>query len=288
MKENMLLISESEKDYELIDSGEGEKLERYGKIILSRPDPQAIWSKGLSRDMWEKVHASYGGEGKGKWNAVNEVPDFWPIEFGGLTFNIRLSSFKHTGIFPEHKPTWEWIENTIQGKEARVLNLFGYTGGATLAAARAGADVVHLDGSKVAINWAKENARSSDLGDRSVRWMLDDALSFVKREARREGKYDGIIMDPPAYGHGPKGEVWQIEDDLLALLRQCREIMSDKPLFIILNGYAAGYSPVGYANILGEIFPEMKDGMEQGELGIKESSRGIILPAGIFARWRRS
>ena len=293
MKENLTLVSEPEKDYELIDSGEGEKLERYGGVVLSRPDPQAIWPKA-NPEAWKDAAASFGGpvsrqggEGKGKWKEKTKLPESWPINFGGLTFGIRLSAFKHTGIFPEHKPSWEWISGKIAGEKRKVsvLNLFGYTGGATLAAAKAGAETVHLDGSKVAVSSAKENAKMSGLADKPIRWIIDDATAFVKREARRGNKYDGIVMDPPAYGHGPEGEMWQIEDDLLKMLFLCREIMSEKPLFILLNGYAAGYSAIGYANMLEEVFPFAKNGAERGEIGIRETERGIILPSGIFARW---
>lgn len=301
MKDNLTLVSEPEKDYELIDSGEGEKLERYGTRILSRPDPQAIWPKA-DPEIWKNASAVFSnppsGGGKGEWKEIGELPDSWPITFGGLTFNIRLSTFKHTGIFPEHKSSWEWIDKVISegknpvsrepDKKISVLNLFGYTGGATMAAAKAGAEVVHLDGSKVAMNWAKENAKASGLSESPIRWIMDDAVSFVKREARRENKYEGLVMDPPAYGHGPNGETWQIEDDLLKILFLCREVMADEPLFVILNGYAAGYSAIGYGNIIKEVFPFIKDKAEYGEIGIRETARNIILPSGIFARWSKN
>jgi 23S rRNA (cytosine1962-C5)-methyltransferase len=288
LTDSLTLVAEPEKDYELIDSGEGFKLERYGKIVVSRPDPQAIWPKTDS-DAWRNADAVFGDTGRGRWKVKDGVADSWTINFDGLAFNIYLSAFKHTGIFPEHKPSWGWISDVISGEKRKisVLNLFGYTGGATLAAARAGADVTHLDGSKVAINWAKENAKNSGLGEKPIRWIVDDAMSFVKREIRRGNKYDGIIMDPPSYGHGPKGEMWQIEDDLLNILKLCREILSDEPLFFLLNGYAAGYSALGYANMMGEIFPFMKDKTEHGEIGIRETARNIILPSGIFARWHK-
>ncbi|MFA4999406.1 MAG: class I SAM-dependent methyltransferase [Parcubacteria group bacterium] len=279
-----MLISEQEKDYELIDSGGGEKLERYGNIILSRPDPQAIWPKANS-EKWRKALAVFEGSQKGRWNKKAKLPTSWLIDFGGLSFNIRLSAFKHTGVFPEQKSNWKWVEERIDKKQISVLNLFGYTGGATLAAAKAGAKVTHLDGSKVAISWARENAKISGLEQKPIRWILDDALAFVKREARRGNKYDGIIMDPPSYGHGPKGETWQIEDDLLKLLLLCKDILSEKPSFVLLNGYAAGYSPTGYTNILEEALPFTKGKVEQGEVGIRETARGLILPSGIFARY---
>ncbi|MDD5099213.1 MAG: class I SAM-dependent methyltransferase, partial [Candidatus Colwellbacteria bacterium] len=223
-----------------------------------------------------------------KWKTYSGIPDSWPIEFGGLSLNIRLSTFKHTGIFPEHKPNWEWVSQLIEkskenhrDKPVSILNLFGYTGGATLAAAKSGAEAVHIDGSKVAISWAKENAKISGLGEKPIRWILDDAMSFVKKEIKRGRKYDGIIMDPPAYGHGPKGEVWKIERDLPELVNLCNAILSDKPLFLLVNGYASGYSAIAYGNMLGRHFTDKK--IEIGELTIKERD-GRLLPAGIFSR----
>lgn len=292
MKDNLTLISEPENDYELIDSGEGEKIERYGDKILARPDPQAIWPKA-SPYKWSKADAVFGESlsgGKGKWKERTKLPDSWPINFGGYVFNIRLSAFKHTGIFPEHKPNWEWIEKVISETKRKisVLNLFGYTGGATLAALKSGAEAVHVDASKVAIVWAKENAKESGLSEKPVRWITDDVISFIKREIRRGNKYDGIVMDPPAYGHGPSGEMWQIEEDLLKMLLLCREIISDNPAFLLLNGYAAGYSAIGYANMVEEVFPFTKGKTEYGEIGTRETERNIILPSGIFVRWNKN
>ncbi|MDD4931657.1 MAG: class I SAM-dependent methyltransferase [Candidatus Colwellbacteria bacterium] len=286
MREYSILESVPENGYELLDSGSGEKLERYGNIILSRPDPQALWPKAMSEAEWNKASAYYGGEGKGKWIERAEIPEHWPIDFGGLKFNIRLSAFKHTGIFPEHKPNWEWMDNIIRdaGRQISVLNLFGYTGGATLAAAKAGAEVCHLDGSKVAINWAKENAKDSGLSDKPIRWILDDAATFVKREIKRGHKYDGVIMDPPAFGHGPNGEMWKIEDDLIPFLADCVKLLSENPLFLIMNGYASGYSAVAYGNMVDNFLGE-KGKTEIGELTITEKGRRN-LPAGIFGRWK--
>ncbi|MFA5052454.1 MAG: class I SAM-dependent methyltransferase [Parcubacteria group bacterium] len=277
----MTLISEPEKDYELIDSGEGEKLERYGNIILARPDPQAIWPKTIPEE-WKKAMAVFSGPDKGKWREKTKLPASWLIDFGGMSFNIRLSAFKHTGIFPEHKPSWSWISERVNKRQISVLNLFGYTGGATLAAAKAGAKVAHVDGSKVAISSAKENAKVSGLDKKPIRWILDDALTFVKREVRRGSKYDGIIMDPPSYGHGPKGEMWQIEKSLPELIGACREILSVKPTFFLINGYASGYSAISYGNLLAGYFKDKE--IETGELTIRENS-GRLLPAGIFGRW---
>lgn len=291
MSDYLILESAPERGYALLDSGDGEKLERYGDIILSRPDPQALWSKRLSEKEWASAKAFYGGEGKGSWKKKGDIPEHWPIEFGGLGFNIRLSTFKHTGIFPEHKPNWEWAAKKIKnsGRQASILNLFGYTGGATLAALKAGAEVVHLDGSKVAIGWAKENAKISGLDNKPVRWILDDAVSFVKKEIKRGHKYDGIIMDPPAYGHGPEGEVWEIEKDLPRLIDMCANLISDDPLFLLINGYASGYSAVAYGNILESSMKKEGFSVDIGELTIREESEdsGRRLPAGIFARWQR-
>lgn len=288
MSDYIILESEAEEGYALQDSGDGEKLEKYGDIILSRPDPQALWNKNLPDPIWKKANAFYGGEGKGSWNKKGDIPDVWPISFGGLNFNIRLSAFKHTGIFPEHKPNWDWVSGVIIKSERKisVLNLFGYTGGATLAALKAGAEVTHLDGSKVAINWAKENARISGLEDKPVRWILDDAMSFVKKEIKRGKKYDGIIMDPPAYGHGPDREVWQIEKDLPQLMELCGQLLSETPLFILMNGYASGYSAIAYGNMLDSAVKNRGGNIEIGEITIKEQEGGRRLPAGIFARWR--
>lgn len=290
-----ILTTEAESDYELIDSGEGEKLERYGDIVLARPDPQALWKKSLTKKEWNNAHASFHkaeGNNESGWKERKHVPEKWSINFGDLTFSIKLASFKHTGIFPEQKPNWEWVREIIKkGGEGviskiKVLNLFGYTGGATLAAAQAGAEVVHVDGSKVAMNAAKENAELSGLKEKPIRWILDDALTFVKREVKRGSKYDGIIMDPPAFGRGPEGEVWKIEDHFLELLNACKLILSDKPLFFLINGYASGYSALSYQNIVEELMKEQPGRIEIGELTIEERNKRR-LPAGIFARWKR-
>jgi 23S rRNA (cytosine1962-C5)-methyltransferase len=285
-----ILTTEAETDYELIDSGEGEKLERYGEIVLARPDPQALWKKSLTKKEWNNAHATFKkieGKNESGWNEKKHIPEKWNINFGDLTFSIKLASFKHTGIFPEQKANWEWVRDSVKkGNKPKVLNLFGYTGGATLAAAQAGAEVVHVDGSKVAMNAARENAELSGLQDKPIRWILDDALTFVKREVKRGSKYDGIIMDPPAFGRGPQGEVWKIEDHFLDLLTACKEILSDKPLFFLINGYASGYSAISYKNTLEELMKEFAGRIEIGELTIEERSKRR-LPAGIFARWSR-
>jgi len=300
MKNYNIQALEPSKDYELLDSGENEKLERFGKFVVSRPDPQALWKKKLSEKDWRKVDATFVRESKGAdWQIRNpQLPKVWQMELGGLKFNIRLSSFKHVGIFPEHVANWEWLGERVKSykvhkviksdeEKSKVLNLFGYTGGATLACAKAGAEVCHVDGSKVAIGWAKENAVISGLADKPIRWILDDAVKFVRREIKRGKKYDGIIMDPPAFGHGPTGEMWKIEENFLEFLDLCKQILSDEPLFFLINGYASGYSALAYENNLKDLMKEYKGEVEIGELTIAEKS-GRLLPCGIFARWSSS
>lgn len=287
MKDPHILATKPSADYELLDSGDGEKLERFGKFRLSRPDPQALWAKALPGAEWRRAEGHFTREEKkGDWSLKTGLPERWPIELGGLKFWIKPTAFKHVGLFPEQSENWKWIESLIKGsKDAEVLNLFGYTGGATLAAAKAGAKVVHVDGSKVAITWARENAELSGLKDKPVRWILDDARVFVKREANRGRKYQGIIMDPPAFGHGPKNEVWKIEEHFLPLIRECQQILADKPLFFLINGYSAGYSAIAYENNLLELKKKFGGDIEIGELTLEEKGTGRLLPCGIFARW---
>jgi 23S rRNA (cytosine1962-C5)-methyltransferase len=288
MEHFLILTTESEKDYELIDSGEGEKLERYGDVVVARPDPQALWPKRFPEAEWKKANAFFKrGSHNAAWSTRGDVPVRWTIEFGGLKFWIKLSAFKHTGLFPEQLGNWKWVQNHVRTAERpiSVLNLFGYTGGATLAAAVSGADVCHVDGSKVAIHWARDNAELSGLKDKPIRWILDDSAKFVQREIRRGRTYDGIVLDPPAFGHGPKGEVWKIEDHFLPLIENCRKLLSEQPLFFLVNGYASGYSAIAYKNSLDELVKKRGGTMEVGELTIVERSMRRLLPAGIFARW---
>ncbi len=295
----MNLITEQSSDYELLDSGEGEKLERYGDFLISRPDPQALWKKSLGESEWKKADAYFSRadeksglpfrsrQAKDGWRKNENVPEKWEIELAELKFIIKLSAFKHTGIFPEQLENWKWIGKTIKKAKRSVsaLNLFGYTGGATLAALKAGAEVCHVDGSKAAISWAKANAEISGLAEKPVRWIMDDVLSFLKREIKRGRRYDAIIMDPPAFGHGPEGELWKIEKDFLVLLELSQKLLSDDPVFFLVNGYASGYSSIAYKNNLEEIFGKSGGSIEFGELGIKESAAKRILPCGIFSRW---
>ncbi|MFA6315364.1 MAG: class I SAM-dependent methyltransferase [Candidatus Paceibacterota bacterium] len=298
MKNSNILVTEKSRDYELIDSGLGEKLERFGKFVLSRPDPQALWPKRLDETSWKLADAVFNrNETKGEWNIKKTLPDRWEVGLAGLKFYIKPTPFKHVGMFPEQSVNWDWMQTKISEKiveykdgkedsETEILNLFGYTGGATLACAKAGAKVVHIDGSKSAMSWGRENAELSGLNDMPIRWILDDAREFVKREIKRERKYDGIVMDPPAFGHGPDNELWKIEDDLSGLIADCFSILKDKPTFFIINGYSAGYSSVAYENMLLPLIAKYGGSIEIGELAIRESGKdGRLLPAGIFARW---
>ncbi len=283
-----IAITKPSSGYALLDSGNDEKLEQYGEFVFRRPDPQALWNKHLSDKDWQKAHAAFQRDGKkGDWELKKNLPERWPIEFSDLKFWIRPTSFKHTGLFPEQSTNWDWMRALIkkQKRQISVLNLFGYTGGATLACAQAGAEVCHVDGSKVAIQWGKDNAALSGLADKPIRWILDDARTFVKREIKRGRKYDGIILDPPAFGHGPNKELWKIEEHLVDLLKLCREVMTEDPVFFLINGYASGYSAIAYENNLQELF---KTGnFAKGELTIAEKNSERLLPCGIFARWSK-
>ena len=298
--ERITLIAKPSSGYELLDSGGEEKLERYGDVVLARPDPQALWEKSLPESEWAKADGRYVREGReGKWDIKKELPKEWPIEFGppagGLKFLIRPTSFKHTGLFPEQLSNWEWVGEKIAkaGRPISVLNLFAYTGGATLAALKAGAFVTHVDASKTAVAWARKNAELSGLTEKPVRWITEDVLVFLGREVKRGVHYDAIIMDPPAFGHGPKDELWKIEENLLELMKLCLELLSEKPLFVLMSGYAAGYSPLAFGYNLEPFVKKFGGGVTCGDLTIQESTRstssgqerGRLLPCGIFARW---
>lgn len=291
MIETKILITKPSIDYELIDSGNEEKLERYGKYVLRRPDPQAIWNKTLSEKEWKTADAYFfREEDKKGWKKNREMQNEWQISFGNLKFNIKPTAFKHTGVFPEQEMNWEFIKSKVEserlkGNTIKILNLFGYTGGATLAALSAGAEVTHVDSSKTSVGWAKENAETSGLSKKPVRWLIDDARKFVMREIKRGVKYDGIIMDPPSFGRGSKSELWKIEDDLPKLLEDCSKILSEKPLFFLINGYASGYSSIAYYNLIKPIFEKYGGKFEAGELAIEESKSKRLLPCGIFTRW---
>ena len=291
----MILKTTKQNDYELLDSGEGQKLERYGNYKMIRPDPEALWRKNLPENIWKTAELEFIRTGnRTKWIKKEGVQIKWEISYDDFTFLIKPTSFKHTGLFPEQRPNWQWMEKLIanenqkESKKISVLNLFAYTGGATLACARGGAEVCHVDGSKTAVEWARENAELSGLKDASIRWIIDDVIMFLKREVKRGHKYDAIIMDPPSFGHGPKDELWKIEDHFLALMDLCKEVLSESPLFVLINGYTAGYSAIVYENNLIKMMESYKGSIEIGELAIEESSGGRLLPAGIFARWSRS
>lgn len=290
MRQTAIISNPASADYELIDSGEGEKLERFGKFILSRPDPQALWHKNLPVAEWKKADGRFEG---GSWVLKKGVPVRWSISLAGLSFHIKPTPFKHTGIFPEQAENWRWMRELIQGSgragDLEVLNLFAYTGGATLAVAAAGAKAVHVDGSKSALSWARENAELSGLADRPIRWILEDARTFVRREAKRGRSYQGIVMDAPAFGHGPKGQVWKIEEHFLPLMDECSKLLGDRPLFFLINGYAAGYSALAYENNLRPFLKKHGGTLEIGELSLEErpaEGGSRLLPCGIFARWK--
>ncbi len=281
-------VSEHWKDYELLDCSGGEKLERWGKYVLRRPDPQAIWLTPKDRD-WERADAVYrrSESGGGKW-VKSDVPDSWQIREGNLTFNVKLMNFKHTGIFPEQAANWAFIDEAVRhaGRSIRVLNLFAYTGAATLAAAAAGASVCHVDAAKGMVAWAKENAASSGLADRPVRWIVDDCRKFVEKEIRRGKTYDAIIMDPPSYGRGPTGEVWKLEDSLWDFLQLCSGVLSEKPLFVLISSYTTGLSPSVLTYLTETVFSARWGGRsESQELGLPVTKTGLTLPCGAACRW---
>lgn len=285
-------IANNWKTYELIDSSHGEKLERWGSIILRRPDPLAVWQDTTApADLWNSANATYhrSNKGGGNWEYNGKMPARWEINYQDLTFNLKPMGFKHTGLFPEQAVNWDWFRGLITKahRKIRVLNLFAYTGGATAAAAAAGADVVHIDAAKGMVTWAKENIISSHLEDRYVRFMVDDCVKFVQREQRRGNVYDAIIMDPPSYGRGPNGEVWKIEDELWPLVTECVKILSDQPLFFLINSYTAGLSATVLSNVLHKTVAARFGGhVSADEIGLPMSSNSLILPCGISGRWQ--
>jgi len=288
--ESKILTTTATPGYELLDSGESGKLERYGDVVIARPDPQALWSKSRSQADWDKAQAYFAHEAvNAAWQKLEGLPDRWVVEFGGLKFWLKLSPFKHTGLFPEQESNWRWLRETIEKapKPFKVLNLFGYTGAASLACVQAGAEVTHVDASKSAVTWTKDNAELSGLDEKPLRYITEDARSFVKRELKRGVLYDGLIMDPPAFGRGAKQEVWKIEADFLPLWQDCQKILAPDCRLVLLNGYAAGYSPLMLSHNLSVMTEKFGGELEFGELTIQESGAlKRLLPAGIFARWR--
>jgi 23S rRNA (cytosine1962-C5)-methyltransferase len=287
-------IADNWKDYEVIDTSDGEKLERWGEYILVRPDPQVIWNTKKRNPLWKKENGHYhrSSKGGGEWEFKN-LPNEWSIKYNSLTFNLKPFAFKHTGLFPEQAVNWDWFSQIIQNKVKenpdkpfKVLNLFAYTGGATLSAAKAGAHVTHVDASKGMVNWAKENAVSSGLSDASIRWLVDDCVKFVEREIRRGNKYDGIIMDPPSYGRGPKGEIWKIEESIYPFIELCTELLDKNSTFLLINSYTTGLQPAVLTYMINTAIVSKFGGkVESGEIGLPVTDTGLVLPCGASGRW---
>jgi len=284
-------IERNWEDYEIIDMSNGEKLERWGEIILTRPDPQIIWKEKTYPKEWNKSYARYSrsNTGGGAWQYKKKIPESWQVHYKELTFNIKPMGFKHTGLFPEQAVNWEWMINKIKSskKEINVLNLFAYTGGATVACSYAGAKVCHVDSSKGMVSWAKENIVSSGLKDRPVRFIIDDVTKFVQREIRRGNKYDAIIMDPPSYGRGKNGEVWHFENNISDLVELCSKVLSDDPLFFLINSYTTGISAKVLENILNLKLKMKKGKLSSGEIGLPMKNSSLVLPCGIYGRWEK-
>lgn len=282
-------LADGWKDYEVIDTSKGEKLERWGKYLLVRPDPQVLWDTPRIHKGWKKMNGHYhrSSKGGGEWEFF-DLPKQWTINYKSLTFNLQPFSFKHTGVFPEQATNWDWFSDKIRnaGRPIKVLNLFAYTGGATLSAAAAGASVTHVDASKGMVTWAKENAKSSGLEEAPIRYIVDDCVKFVEREIRRGNKYDAIIMDPPSYGRGPKGEIWKIEEAIYPFVQLCTKVLSDKPLFFLINSYTTGLQPAVLAYMMGtELVPRFGGVVNADEIGLPVSSNGLTLPCGASGRW---
>lgn len=281
-------IAKNWKDYEIIDTSTGEKLERFGKYLLVRPDPQVIWSTKKEHRGWKQKNAHYhrSKQGGGNWEFI-DLPKQWDIHYGDLTFCLKPFNFKHTGIFPEQATNWDWFSAKIKkaNRPIKVLNLFAYTGGATLAAASAGASVTHVDASKGMVNWAKENAAASGLFDRPIRWLVDDCMKFVEREIRRGNTYDAIIMDPPSYGRGPKGEIWKIEDAIYPLVQQCSKLLSKNPLFFLINSYTTGLAPSVLTYMLSLELKRYDGIITADEIGLPVTNTNLVLPCGASCRF---
>lgn len=282
-------IADHWKDYEVIDTSCGEKLERWGRYILLRPDPQVIWKTEKNVPEWNRLNGHYhrSSKGGGEWEFF-KLPEEWTISYRELNFRLKPFSFKHTGLFPEQAVNWDWCSERIReaGRPVKVLNLFAYTGGATLAAASAGASVTHVDASKGMVTWAKENAAASHLENAPVRWLVDDCVKFVEREIRRGNKYDGIIMDPPSYGRGPKGEIWKIEESIYPFVELAAQLLSDDALFFLINSYTTGLQPAVLSYMLSTVIQKKRGGeVQSSEIGLPVSSNGLVLPCGATGRW---
>ena len=282
-------IADGWKDYEVIDCSQGEKLERWGKYLLIRPDPQVIWDTERTDAGWKRPNGHYhrSSRGGGEWEFFS-LPEQWSIHYKELTFQLKPFSFKHTGLFPEQAANWDWFGEKIHraGRPIKVLNLFAYTGAATLAAAKAGAAVTHVDASKGMVGWAKENAHASSLSEAPIRWIVDDCVKFVEREIRRGNHYDAIIMDPPSYGRGPKGEIWKIEDSVFPLVELCAKLLSDRPLFFLINSYTTGLAPAVLTYMLGiAVKTKFGGSVRSEEIGLPVTASGLVLPCGAAGRW---
>ena len=291
LRDIMLRVSNEWKDYECLDAGNGEKLERWKDVILRRPDPQAMWLCDMSGELWKKPDGHYfrSNKGGGHWEFNKPLKDFWTVNYKNLTFKVSPTDFKHTGLFPEQATNWDFMMDKIKrcNRPVKVLNLFAYTGGATMACASAGAEeVVHVDASKGMTEWAKENMHLSNLDDKFIRFIVDDCLKFVEREARRGRKYDAIIMDPPSYGRGPNGEVWKFEHNLDTLIKACMNILSDEPLFFLINSYTTGISSTVLYNILKTSMNKYEGSIDAGEVGLAITNNDLVLPCGIYGRWQ--
>ncbi len=285
-------IAESWKEYEVLDTSQGEKLERWGKYILIRPDPQILWNTEKKQPGWKKPNGHYhrSSKGGGEWK-FSHLPDEWTIHYKDLQFHLKPFKFKHTGLFPEQAVNWEWIEQKIRQsrRPLRVLNLFAYTGGATPAAAKAGAAVTHVDASKGMVGWARENAASSGLSGAPIRWLVDDCVKFVEREIRRGSRYDGIILDPPSYGRGPRGEVWKIEESIYPFISLTAQVLSKTPVFYLINSYTTGLQPAVLSYMINSVIVKKFGGqVEADEIGLPVTSTGLTLPCGASARWSKS
>ena len=285
-------FSKDWKDYELLDCSCGERLERWGHVTLIRPDPQVIWQTEKKHPLWRKADAVYhrSNTGGGHWEVRGKVPERWDIRYKDLVFNVRTMGFKHTGVFPEQAVNWDYVRDLIKAanRPVRVLNLFSYTGAATVSALKAGAQVVHVDASRGMVQWAKENAQSSGVIDRSVRWIVDDCVKFVQREIRRGNHYDILIMDPPSYGRGPGGEVWKLENEIYSFVELCRGVLSENPIAVLINSYTTGLSPAVMQYILSSVLsPSFGGFTESDEIGLPVTSSGLVLPCGATAIWKR-
>ncbi|MBQ2676511.1 MAG: class I SAM-dependent methyltransferase [Clostridia bacterium] len=284
-------LTDKWRDYELLDASNGERLERWGDVILIRPDPQAIFNTKRENPLWKKANARYirSKSGGGYWEKYSNVPDVWSIKYGELTFNLKPMGFKHTGLFPEQAVNWDYMSDIIKksDKPFKVLNLFAYTGGATLACLKAGAEVTHVDASKGMVAWAKDNAVTAGLQDKPVRWLVDDCIKFVEREIRRGKKYDGIVMDPPSYGRGPGGEVWKLEEEVFGFVEKCAQLLNPDAKFFLINSYTAGLSPSVMEYILGvTVAKKMGGSLSSDEIGLRVTSTNMVLPCGSTAIWK--